>query len=156
MKLKKVTDTKSCLKHFYTFVFCNFHTHIVTYFMAEGLIVSSILAMDNIDVIKVLQEEAKQTYGDAAVFINVDIDYEFKIFMAGVIMYGILIFMHIINGLAVMCGGLDHKYIPINIFSYGSFVCWIISGVYLRKYLAEPNIGDKKICYNATVAGILI
>ena len=112
--------------------------------------------MDNIDVIKVLQEEAKQTYGDFALTINIDVDYYYKLFIAAVIIYGVIIFMHIINGLAVMCGKLHHKYIPINIFSYGSFVCWIISGVFLKRYLAEPNITDKKFCYNSTVAGILI
>mgnify|MGYP006872377901 FL=1 len=126
------------------------------YFVAEALIVCAILGMDNIDVIKVLQEEAKQNYGDFGLTINIDVDYYYKLFIAAVIIYGVIIFMHIMNGLAVMCGKLDHKYIPINIFSYGSFVCWIISGIYLKRYLAEPNIADKKLCYNSTVAGILI
>ena len=76
--------------------------------------------------------------------------------MVGVIMYGIVVFMHIINGLAVMCGKLDHKYIPINIFSYATFACWIVSGQYLMMYLIEWNIQFKIIHINMAGYAIFI
>jgi len=111
--------------------------------------------MHNLEIIRTLQEEAKKNYGDTFV-ISFDREDYFTIFIVGITIYAIVIFMHAINAIAVFRGQMRHKYIPINVFSYGVFACWIIAGIYLRKYLANPNVEDRKVYYNATIAGILI